>query len=299
MIVFLLAFALGLGVSPAAMPEQPKFTIRPLPRGNETVKFRMTQAMDMEISAQDADEAGAATTPASTTKMLGKTVFAFTQKSGNQDKQGHLPVDVTYDQITVERSINGVPTPGEGLGRDLVGRTVRMTYDRDGKVVDVKLPADLAMSSDALRETMSSLLGNLPKAPLAIGEAASVPFSAPLPVPTPAGNDLKMTGEMRYTLVSVERDGKDRVAKYEQTLEAQLVTVAQLDLPSGPGKVHISFRLSGRGGLVLNIDKGVVNSGDVQSTIDGNMYMSPAGSEAKLHTLTLHGTTRTSAAEIR
>jgi hypothetical protein len=291
--VILLTFATSFGV-----PQDTKVSMRTLPRANETMRFRMIQEMDMDITAVDSAEGEPDGAPPSTTRVLGKTTFAFTQKTGSADKQGNLPVDVTYEQITVERSMNGVPS-GDGLGRDLVGRTVRMTYDKNGKVVDVKVPADLAISADALRETMSSLLGNLPQSPLAVGESARVPFSAPLPVPTPAGDNLTMTGEMHYTLRSVAREGKDRMASYDQTLEAKLDTVSELALPSGPGKVHITFKLTGSGGLVLNIDKGVVTSGEVRSVIEGNMYMTPAGSQAKLHSLTLHGTTKTSAAEIR
>ncbi len=298
MIRVFFAFAILFGVV-----QEPKISIRLLPRANETVRFRMTQELDMDITVQDsdpgaADPAAARAAPASGTKMLGKTVFAFTQKTGTPDKDDRLPVEVTYDQISVERSVNGVTTPGDGLGRDLVGRTVRMIYDKTGRIVDVKIPPDLAMNPDALKETMTSLLGNLPHEAIAIGETASVPFSAPLPVPTPAGDDLKMTGEMRYTLLSVAKEGNDRFARFEQTLEAKLVTTSELALPSGPGRVHISFKLAGAGGLRINLDKGVISSGDVSSTIDGNMYMTPAGSETKLHTLTLHGTTKTSATEI-
>ncbi len=258
----------------------------------------MTQEMDFVITAQDADPAESPVPP-TTTKVLGKTVFAFTEKTGTPDKDGRLPVEVTYDQITIERTVNGVTSPGEGLGRDLVGRTVLMTYDRNGKIVDVNVPAGLALSADTLKETMGSLLVNLPQTPLAVGETARVPFSAPLPVPTPAGDDLKMAGEMRYTLLSVTPEGGDRIARYDQTVDAKLSTTTELALPSGPGKVYISFKLAGGGGLQLNLDKGVIRSGDVQSTIDGNMYMSPAGSELKLHSLVLHGTTKTSAIEVR
>src|SRR5512138_14879 len=104
-----------------AAAQESKISIRLLPRANETVRFRMTQEMDMDISVQDsdpasADPAGQKPAPASATKMLGKTVFAFTQKTGAPDKEERLPVEVTYDQISVERSVNGVTTPGEGLG---------------------------------------------------------------------------------------------------------------------------------------------------------------------------------------
>ncbi len=283
---------------PALIPREQKVSIRLLPRANETIRFRMTQEMDFDITAQDSDPSESPANP-TTTKVLGKTVFAFTEKTGTLDRQHRLPVEVTYDQISIERTVNGVTSPGEGLGGDLVGRKVMMTYDRNGKIVDVKVPAGLALSAETLKETMAGLLVNLPQTPLAVGEQARMPFSAPLPVPTPAGDDLKMAGEMRYTLVSVTRDGNDRIARYDQTVEAKLVTTAELALPSGPGKVHISFTLVGAGGLQLNIDKGVVRSGEVQSTIDGSMYMTPAGSELKLHTLTLHGTTRTSAVEVR
>ena len=265
-----------------------------VPKPNETLRFRMVQEMNIQMSMQDSDQQAAQPAP-EVTKMLGKTTFAFTQKTGTRTRQGRVPVDITYDQILVERSVNGRPAPGEGLGSDLVGQTVSLTYDKDGKIVDVKVPPGLDMSPDALKEMITSLMGSLPEGSLRIGEVATMPFSTPLPVPSPNGEEMKMAGQSRYTLVALTREGTDRIAEFRQDIEAKLITVAEMPLPSGPGKVHISFKLSGGGTLRLNIDKGVIRSADVQSAISGDMYMTAAGSDQKLHSMQLQGTTKTSA----
>jgi hypothetical protein len=256
----------------------------------------MVQEMELDITTAEAGVSPEAA--AAPTKMQGKTTFAFTQKTGNEDKQGNTPADVTYDQITVERSMNGKPMPGDKLGENLVGKTANLIYDKSGRIIDVKIPPETGLSPDSLKEMMSSMIG-LPERPLAVGEASTMPFTVPLPIPSPGSEPLRLQGEAHYKLVEIVSDGNDKVARFEQIVEAALNTVVQLDLPSGPAKIHLSFKLTGGGGLQLNLDKGVVTSGDIQSTIDGNMYMTPSGSDQKLQNMTLHGTTRTSARSSR
>jgi hypothetical protein len=236
--------------------------------------------------------------PAPPTNVHGKTTFAFTQKTGREDSAGNTPADITYDQITVERTMNGKPVPGDRLGENLIGKTASLTYDRMGRIIDVKIPPETGLSPDSLKEMMASMTA-LPEEPLAVGEASTMPFTVPLPIPSPGSEPLNLKGEARYRLVEIVDDGADRVARFEQSVQAALNTVVELDLPSGPAKYHLSFKLSGEGGLRLNLDKGVVTSGEVQSVIDGNMYMTPSGSDQKLQNMTLHGTTRTSATSTR
>jgi hypothetical protein len=205
-----------------------------------------------------------------------------------------MPAEITYDEILVERSINGKPVPVENAGGMLAGKTVTFTYDGKGNVIDVKAPPDIGFSGDSLKEMMGSLV-SLPDVPLAIGETATMPFSMPLPIPSPGEEPLNMKGRARYKLLELLKDGSDRIARFEQTVEAKLDTTVDLPLPSGLAKVYLNFSVTGGGGVQLNVDKGVVKSGDVLSTIDGSMYMIPQGSDKKMQALTVHGTTRTSA----
>jgi hypothetical protein len=267
-----------------------RIAMRQVPKANETFKFRMTQELDMQITRHDDAEPD----PAEPTRVLGKTTFSFTEKTGSVDAQGNTPAEITYDEILVERSINGKPVPVQNVGGMLAGKTVTFTYDGKGTVIDVKAPPDIGFSGDSLKEMMGSL-ATIPDVPLAIGETATMPFAMPLPIPPPGDQPLNVQGQARYKLLELSSEGGGRIARFEQTVEATLDTAVDLPLPSGVAKVYVKFTLSGGGGLQLNVDKGVVKSGDVLSTIDGNMYMIPHGSDKKTQTMTLHGTTRTSA----
>jgi hypothetical protein len=267
-----------------------RIAMRRVPKANETFRFRMIQELDLQITRHDAAE----TAQPEPTRVFGKTTFSFTEKTGSVDAQGNTPAEITYDEIRVERSINGKPVPVQNVGGMLAGKTVTFTYDGKGTVIDVKAPPDIGFSGDSLKEMMGSL-ATLPDVPLAVGETATMPFAMPLPIPPPGDEPMNVQGQARYKLLELISDGASRIARFEQAVEGKLDTAVDLPLPSGVAKVYVKFTVTGGGGLQLNVDKGVVKSGDVLSTIDGNMYMIPHGSDQKTQAMTVHGTTRTSA----
>ena len=54
--------------------------------------------------------------------------------------------------------------PPDDLGAQLLGKTITFTFDKDGRVADVRVPPDIDLSADALKQMMSSFQGNLPSA---------------------------------------------------------------------------------------------------------------------------------------
>jgi hypothetical protein len=225
-------------------------------------------------------------------KMSNKTVFDFTEKTGASKDQGKIDADVTYDKITSDKILNGKPMPPDNLGVQLVGKTITFTYDKDGRVTDVRVPPDIDLSADTLKQMMNSLQGNLPAGEMAIGDTTSTPFSMPLPIPTPGLTALNATGQARYKLVALEKEGADVIAKLDQVVEAGLVTTVNLPLAKGAAKVSIDFKVSGAGGLQLNLTRGIMKMNEQSLAIDGDMKMTSDSTETPTGTLKLHGTSK-------
>jgi hypothetical protein len=167
-----------------------------------------------------------------------------------------------------------------------------MTFDKEGNVVDVKVPPEVEIPADTLKQMMVSMYNNLPRIPLAIGETATMPFSMALPIPTLGAGPLNMDGQSKFKLVSISRESEESLARFEQTVEASLVTMIEVETPDGKGKVNVDFKLTGGGALQLNLDRGILKSGEMLTTIDGKMTMAGDVQKAKLQTIKLHGTTK-------
>ena len=268
-----------------------KVSIRLLPKPNRTAHFEMTQEMYMDVIYEGTADASEQQSP-NLVKMTGKSTFAFTQKNGAMNKQGKMEAQVTYNKLSMKRSMNGEAMPLEDAGDKLIGKTITLIFDKEGNVVDVKVPREVEIPADMFKQIMTSMYNNLPKDPLAIGETTTMPFSMTLPIPEVGPDPLNMEGQTRYKLVAIAKDGGDRMARFEQTVEATLAKTIEVDTLNGKGKVKIEFKLTGGGGLELNLGKGILKTGDMLTTIDGKMEMAPDLPNAKLQKIMLHGTTK-------
>ncbi len=266
--------------------------VRLTPKPNQAFKCEIVQEMEMDATMDGAPQ----TTGPVSMKMVNKTVIDFTEKTGAPKEQGRIDADVTYDKISSDKILNGKAMPPDNLGDQLVGKTITFTYDRDGRVADVRVPPDIDLSAETLRQMMNSLQGDLPAGEMAIGDTASMPFSMPLPIPTPGLADLKATGEARYKLVALEKEGADLIAKLDQVVQAGLVTTVDLALTKGTVKVSIDFKVSGTGRLQLNLTRGIMKMNEQDLAIDGDMRMAGDSAETPSGTLKLHGKSKMTSA---
>ncbi len=267
-----------------------KVVIRLLPKPNQSVRFEMIQETDVDViyeGIRDTSSQGTANE-----KMMGKSVFAFTQKNGAMDDSGKMEAKVTYEKVSMERSMNGKPEPADDTSDKLIGKTITLTFDKEGSVVDVKVPPEVEIPADTFKQVMSSLYSNLPRAALAIGETATMPFRMTLPIPDMGSGPLDMEGQTKYRLMSITSEERGRVARFEQTVEASLTRGIEVDTYTGKGKVQVDFKLSGGGTLQLNLDQGIMKAGDLLTTLDGNMTMEGASQNAKPQVIRFHGTTK-------
>ncbi len=268
--------------------QEDRAVVRLTPKPNQAFKCETVQEMEMDATMDGVPQ----TTGPVSMKMVNRTVIDFTEKTGAPKEEGRIDADVTYDKISSDKILNGKPMPPDNLGVQLVGKTITFIYDRDGRVTDVRVPPDIDLSAETLKQMMNSLQGNLPSGEMTIGDTASTPFSMPLPIPTPGLAALNATGEARYKLVALEKEGADLIAKLDQVVEAGLVTTVDLPLTKGTAKVSIDFKVSGTGGLQLNLTRGVLKTSEQHLAIDGDTKMISDSTETPSGTLKLHGTSK-------
>jgi hypothetical protein len=261
-------------------------SLGPMPWPNQTIKNTMTQDIDMEVTMTGPQAPQAPQGPQASQgpmRSLGTVVFDSTQTVGGWDAEGHLTMHVTYDRVTADMTMNGKAVPSQNIFDSLKGKTLTSTFDAQGKVVDFQVPDDLAAMTPNLKELIASATGRLPMVTLAVGETTTVPLNMALPIPTGAA-PMTLTGQTRFKLVSVHREGDERIASLEQKSEGKLTSSTELPGPNGPIGMNFNFTVVGSGTTEWNPDSGFVKSSTGTSTIDGTMG-GPVG-------MTMHGTIR-------
>lgn len=278
---FATAIVLVIGATAALSGQPEKVTLRMAPRPDQTVHTTMTQEIDVDMVME-----GAAGLPP--IKMLMRSTIGMTQKNGTRKADGSIDANVTYDQISVEMSMNGQVAPvTEGLN-DLLGRTIVVTYSADGAVVEVKgLPAGI--TGDVVRRMMTSTQGNLPTMTLAVGEATTSPLDMALPLPLPGAAGVKMTGETVLKLISIDTDPEGRSARLATTTRGKMAT--DDGSPAGQGSLGlgVDMRIDGDGMSVIDLDTGVVRS-SVMNTTMGGKISNAGGAGAPMTGMTIRGT---------
>lgn len=267
-----------------------KINVRVSPKPGQTAQFKLAQEMAMDVSFEgEVPPQMAAMNPM---KMVMNSVTTFTQKSGAVDKQGRLLVELTYDKVISEITMNGQVVPLD-TGNKLSGQTIKMTYDQQGNLVDVNAPADSPLPKESFQEFLKSIYGYLPTEPMAIGETMTLPFKQALPLPVPGGAPLNMDGTVQIKLVAVTKEGNDRIAKFEQTTDAKMTNAVEAPGSNGEkAKLSMDFRMSGGGSSTVNLDKGLVKSGETLMKMEGKMAMPATGADAgtKMPNMLLQGT---------
>ena len=276
---------LGLSVivclaTTAVFAQSEKINLPAVPKPGQTVRLTMTQEMDIDISFDGA-------TPPGPMKM--KTTMTMTQKTGALRPDGSMDVDMTYDQVRAEVTMNGQAIPA-GTENPLAGKTVTVKYNRNGQIVDVMgLPEVAGMTADVFKQLMSSFTGNVPTEPIAVGEAFNTPLNVNLPLPLPGNAPIGFSGETRTTLLSVDRDASGRSATLDEIVTGSMIA----DVPSPDGKtdMKVDVTMSGSGTRVMDLDRGVLRSMTSTSVMRGRTTMGSAA-PAQMRSMRLEATTK-------
>lgn len=287
MLLALVCLCLG---STTTFAQSEKISIRIVPKPNQTSHLSLSQDGEIEMSFEgNVPEELAKMNPM---RIKMKTLTSMTVRSGAPDNRGQLEVEMSYDKSSVEMTMNGNPVPGGNEADKLIGKKFKVVYDRQGNLVDVKIPPGLGLPSESFKEMLKSIYGNLPTAPMAVGETAIVPFKTTFPMPIPGAGPLNLEGQAITKLVAVNKGVAARIARFDQITDAKLV-VNSLDAPGPDGqrvKMNLDFKMSGFGTYQMNLDKGMVKSGDMQMKIEGRITSSQSSAQSKMPNINVKGT---------
>ena len=251
--------------------------------------MRMVQEMDMKMSMEGLP---AGMPPGlGAMNMVTKNVMVMTQKIGPADAQGNVTAETTFDQVSAEAAMNGRPSPAAPPKNPLAGQTITVVYDKQGNIVDTKPGSVSGVPMDTFKQMMESFNGRLPTAMVGIGETATVPldFTIPLPIPG-AAQQMKMNGEAKYKLVSINKEAAGRIATFDQTTDGKLVSDLDIPGPNGAMKMSMDFKLNGTGRGQNNIDAGFVKQSESTSTFTGTMRMNGGANGPPNMNMSMQGT---------
>jgi hypothetical protein len=290
----IIAICLALFVTMTSFAQSEKVAVRMVPEPNQTVRMKTVQEMELDISFEG-DGATADAVP-SPMKMQARTVFALTQKVGAPDKEGNLTSELFYDEVSSEMTMNGQPMRLGDADNKFIGKKVLTTFNKRGEMIDFKIPPDLGLSEEAFKKILKSFYGDLSQTAIGVGEVATTPLDFTVPLPIPGAPPLKVDGQIKYTLASIEKEGAGRVAKFNQTIEGKMDAMdVNVSLPTGKAVMNAKFTLNGGGDMVMNVEKGLLRSSDSKITFDGKMKMISESGAAKLPAMNMVGTMKTTA----
>jgi hypothetical protein len=275
-----------------AQTEKPeKVLLNLTAKPDQTTRLHMTTELVMELIFQgDIPPEIAALNPM---MMQVKSITAFTQKTGPLDKQNRFEMDLIYDDVSSEISVNGNVMPSGGDVAQLKGKKIKVTMDQKGGIFDVQSPPEIQMDAAAFKELLKSLYGALPTEPMAVGETATVPLSMALPLPLPGAGPLNLQGNSKIKLLAVAREGSHRIARMDSTVEARVNTVVDFPSQSGPAKMKLDFSMTGGGPSSINLDKATVKANETTMKLEGKMTPAAESGGAKLPAIALKGSVKT------
>jgi hypothetical protein len=271
-----------------AFAQSEKIIFKMVPEPNQTIRMRAVQ--DMELNMSFESETPSAATLPEPVKMMARSVFALTQKVGAPDKEGNVSSEVTYDEVSSEMMLNGQPMQIDDKADKFIGKKIMTTFNSRGEMIDLKIPPDLGLPEESFKKLLKSFYGSLPQTPLGVGEVATSPLDFSIPLPVPGAPPLKIDGQIKSTLVSVEKDATGRTAKFDQTVDGKMVGDMEAPGPNGVIKMNLDFKLNGGGGMLMNVDKGLLKSSDSKVTFGGKLKMTGDSSATTLPTINFQGT---------
>jgi len=280
-----LCFAIFASITTFSQSE--KVTLMMVPGPNQTVRMRAVQDMELDMSFESETPSAAALPEP--VKMMARAVFALTQKVGTPDKEGNVNAEVTYDEVSSEILVNGQPTQIDDKVDKFIGKKIMTTFNSRGEMIDLKIPPDLGLPEESFKQLLKSFYGNLPQTPIGVGEVATAPLDFTVPLPVPGAPPLKIDGQIKSKLVSLEKGATGRTARFDQTMDGKMVSDMEIPGPNGQIKMSLDFKLNGGGGMVMNVDNGVLKSSDSKVTFSGKLKMAGESSAAKLPTINFQG----------
>jgi len=253
---------LSLCATGVVSAQSERITIRLMPRPNQVVRFHTVQEVRFALPSPGTP----ADTPSPSSGAVAATIDAVhTLSVGAPDSQGHAEAQFAFEQFTMSMSLNGQPMPLPVPMDSILRHPFTATLDRDGRIIDVKGDENAGIIA-SIKPMLTSALNGPPSVTLAPGETTTVPLSAELALPLPGNaNPMALTGEMKYTLASVEVGSAGRVAHLTTTFMGRVVGQ---DIQTPAGTLSMEMAMTGDGTLDVNNDRGIVSLRKQRQAID-------------------------------
>jgi len=104
---------------------------------------------------------------------------------------------------------------------------------------------------------------------------------------------LKMDGDVKHTLASIESDAGGRIAKFDYSIVGKMLTDVEIPASTGKVKMSLDFTLTGDGAMVRDLDRGFVRSSETKATFDGKIKITAESGTPQMPSMNLRGTTKT------
>ncbi len=247
-----------------------KISIRFVPIPNQTVLFNITSEGEIDISYA-VNAPGSESKPM---KMTIKTVLGMSQKTGQFDAQGRIEADLTYEKGESQFLMNGTPFPLDEAGKKMIGKKFKAIYDRKGELLDLKIPDDLGISAENIKQTMQSFYASMPKEPIGVGETAISPARIDFSIPGLGAEPMKIQGETKTKLIAIEKEANGRIAKFGIITDMLIANTTEMDLPTGKLLMNLDGRITGTGTARVNLDMGLPMQSETIMNIDAKTTMS-------------------------
>lgn len=271
-----------------AVAQAEKIAVRIVPKPNQTATLKIGQDVEIEIRFEgEMPPQMAAMNPM---KMLMKTQTTITQRTSTIDGQGRLEMELTYNKIESEMTMNGQTIP-LNLNDELAGKKIRAVYDQKGELVDFLLPPDDVLPKETFTELLKSIYGSLPTEPMAIGDAVTIPLTQNFPLPVPGAGTLNLVGDAKVKLTAITKEGATRIATFDQTVTAKMANTTEVPGPTGQkAKMKLDFKMGGSGNCAVNLDKGLVKTSEMVTKLEGKMTAAENANASPMPNLSLVGT---------
>ncbi len=275
----LLTLTLAAASAWPAAAQTTKVPVGGRPTPGQTLRLNIVQDVDLTMKPAEA----VAGSPIPEMHLVGKTSTVVSQKVGTPDEKGVLKVDMTYDDVSQDMSLNGKPAPPEAVAatQRIKGKTLSMSLDAAGELLEVTSPPDFPMAPELMKEMLKQAMSLMPRQELAVGETVTSPFAMALPLPIP-GDAPQLKGELKSTLIGLSGGPGNEIAALQQVVTATVDTTV-----AGPGgnQVAIKMTVSGQGTADWDVKAALVKASKMTTRLSGTLTLQGAGA------LELNGTT--------